>query len=310
MARDETRLDSRLRGAWQTLAAPSGAMTPSIEGAVMRTRLLAVAAVLVSLVAVVADCGASSATATPTAATFTATSTLDGKTVLPRHIRWIAETTMPASQVAQVSFQIDGKTYWTETAPPYVYSGNQGTKHLGYLVTTWLKPGRHRFTVQIKAKSGHTAVDSVKARVLPAPEVPTALSGTWQRTLANPVPPDAGSDASQPNPAGTYTITFTRRWIQDHYPGTYNKNNSTCIGCILDDDYLPGTKTFRVWGAVTIAPESTWAAEGGWWCYPEGPATTYSWSVSGNTLTLAPVGGHDGCGQRGKTWTGTWTRVH
>jgi hypothetical protein len=276
----------------------------------MRARLLAVSAVLASLVVIAVDRGASSMAATPAAASFTATSTLDGKTVLPRHLRWLGSTTLPASQVAQVSFLIDGKVHWTETAPPYAYSGNQGAGHVGYLVTTWLTPGRHRFTVQVKAKDGRTAVDKVTARVLPAPEVPTALSGTWQRTLANPVPPDPGSSANQPNPAGTYTITFTRRWIQDHFPGTYNANNSTCYGCILDDDYLAGTKTFQVWGAASFAPESSWGAEGGWWCYPDGPPATYSWSVSGNTLTLAAVGGHDTCGQRSRTWTGTWTRIH
>ena len=37
------------------------------------------------------------------------------------------------------------------------------------------------------------------------------------------------------------------------------------------------------------------------------PTTTGS--VSGDTLTLAPVGGHDACGIRGLVWGGTWTRV-
>jgi hypothetical protein len=278
---------------------------------------LAVAAVLLSLVAITAGCGASgttatpAVTATPAAATFNATSTLDGKTVLPRHLRWVGSSTLPASQVANVSFLIDGKVHWVETAPPYVYSTNQGEGHYGYLVTSWLKPGQHRFTVQVKAKDGRTAVDNVTARVLPTAEVPTALSGTWQRTLAHPVPPDPAPAANEANPAGTYRITFQQRWIQDHIPGTYNANNSTtCDGCIMDDDYAPGTKIFRVWGAVTFAPESTWGAEGGWWCYPDGPPATYTWSVTGNKLTLAPVGGHDPCGQRRKTWTGTWTRIH
>jgi hypothetical protein len=274
----------------------------------MRTRLLAVAAVLISLPAIAANYSAAVANATPAAATFKATSTLDGKTVLPRHLRWVASTTLPAAQVKEVSFLIDGKVRWIETEPPYVYSGADNG-HIGYLVTTWLSPGRHRFAVQIKAKNGRIAVDNVTARVLPAPRVPTALSGTWQRTLANPVPPEPGSGANSPTPAGTYTITFTRRGIQDHLPGTYNAKNSTCYGCITDDDYLPGRRTFSVWGAVTFAPESTWGAEGGWWCYPDGPTATYSWSVTGNQLTLAPIGGHDACSQRGTAWTGTWTRV-
>lgn len=275
----------------------------------MRIRLLAAAAIPISLVAIAVDRGASSVAAAPAAATFKAASTLDGKTVLPRHIRWVASTTLPASQVATVSFLIDGRVHWVETEPPYVYSNNEGNGHFGYLVTTWLTPGEHRFTVQVKAKDGRTAADNVTARVLPAPAIPAALAGTWQRTLAHPVPPEPGAPASQPNPAGTYTITFERRWIQDQIPGTYNPKNKACAGCIFDDDYLAGTKTFRVWGAVTIAPASTWTVRGGWWCYPDGPPATYTWTITANKLTLAPVAGHDACSQRGTTWTGTWTRI-
>src|SRR5271156_4835072 len=122
-------------------------MTTSTEGAGMRTRLFAVSAVLVALLAIAANCGAPAAPAPPAAVTFKATSTLDGKTVLPRHLRWVASTTLPASQVATVSFLIDGTVRWVETEPPYVYSNNDGNGHFGYLVTTWLTPGQHRFTV-------------------------------------------------------------------------------------------------------------------------------------------------------------------
>ncbi|HZS58552.1 MAG TPA: hypothetical protein VFA43_04735, partial [Gemmatimonadaceae bacterium] len=144
---------------------------------------------------------------------------------------------------------------------------------------------------------------------LPAPEVPSALAGSWQRTLSKPVPPDSGASGFQPNPAGTYTITFTKQFIQDHFPGTYDTSNTICYGCILDDDYVPGPTTFRVWGGVQFQPEQSWAAEGGEWCNTDGPPATYSWSVSGDTLTLTPLGGQDGCHQRGTTWTGTWTRA-
>ena len=39
------------------------------------------------------------------------------------------------------------------------------------------------------------------------------------------------------------------------------------------------------------------------------PVADYSWSVSGDTLTLAPIGGGDPCGIRGFIWTGQWTRA-
>jgi hypothetical protein len=237
------------------------------------------------------------------------TSTLDGKTVLPHHLRWIGSAGSSASEITKVDFLIDGKLHWSETKPPYVYAGNGPGAHRGYLVTSWLAPGKHAFTVKVYTSSGQTAVDAVVARVLPAPEVPHALAGTWQRTLGKPVPADPGATGVQPNPAGTYKITFSRQFIQDHYPGVYNASNTMLYGAIIDDDYVPGPTTFKVWGGVQFQPEMSWAAEGGWWCDSDGPAATYTWSVSGDTLTLAPVGGKDGCRQRGTTWTGTWTRV-
>jgi hypothetical protein len=41
----------------------------------------------------------------------------------------------------------------------------------------------------------------------------------------------------------------------------------------------------------------------------DGPPATYTWSVNGDTLTLAPVGGRDACAIRGFVWAGQWTRV-
>ncbi len=266
------------------------------------------ACAIVALAAAVLPVGGAVAAAAPTK-TFHVTSTLDGKTVLPHHLRWRASTTLLGSQVKKVEFLIDGKLRWVETAPPYVYSSNGNGTDIGYLVTSWLTPGRHRFVVRVLASDGRTATDAVTARVLPAAEVPTALAGTWQRTLANLVPADPGATGGDPDPAGTYTITFDKRWLETRDPGTYKATNSTCYGCIIDSDYVSGASTFEVWGAVTIAPEASWQAVGGWFCNSGGPRATYTWSVSGDTLTLAPVNGTDACNQRGTTWTGTWTRV-
>ena len=49
-------------------------------------------------------------------------------------------------------------------------------------------------------------------------------------------------------------------------------------------------------------------ADGGSRCDMGGPEADYSWSVNGDTLTLAPIGG-DRCAERGLIWTGQWTRV-
>lgn len=40
-----------------------------------------------------------------------------------------------------------------------------------------------------------------------------------------------------------------------------------------------------------------------------GPRADYRWSVSGNTLTLATVGGAELCRVRQFIWAGDWTRV-
>lgn len=271
----------------------------------MRTRTNA--RVILALAAMVLPVSAALA-ATPNTP-LRVTSTLDGKSVLPHHLRWRASTTLPASEVKRVEFLIDGRLRWVETDPPYVYSSDGNGKDLGYLVTSWLTPGRHRFAVRVLAAGGRTATETVTARVLPAVDVPAALAGTWQRTLSAPVPADPGATGGDANPAGTYTITFDKRWIQVHLPGTYKASNAMCDGCVLDSDYVPGASTLRVWGSATIAPESAWKAEGGWWCNSGGPSATYAWSVSGSTLKLAPVNGADACHQRGTTWSGTWTRV-
>jgi hypothetical protein len=271
----------------------------------MRTRITTFT--ILALAALLPPAGAAMAAAP--AKRFKVTSTLDGKSVLPHHLRWQAYVTLPPAQVKKVEFLIDGKVRWVETIPAYIYSSDQEGNYPGYLVTSWLTPGLHRFAVRVHASGQRTATDTVKARVLPAAEVPVALAGTWQRTLADPVPPTAGATGDETNPAGTYTITFDKRWIQDHYPGTYDASKNSCDGCITDDDYVPSASTFQVWGSVTIAPESTWEAEGGWWCNAGGPGATYTWTVSGSTLTLTPVGGTDRCSQRGTTWTGQWTRA-
>src|SRR6185437_1520762 len=89
---------------------------------------------------------------------FKVTSTLDGKTVLPHRIRWLAFPKLPLTKVQRVDFLIDGgKPRWVEQNPPYVYGEDEGGLHKGYLVTSWLTPGRHRFTVRATITGGRTS---------------------------------------------------------------------------------------------------------------------------------------------------------
>src|SRR5215471_21260744 len=67
---------------------------------------------------------------------FTVTSTLDGKTVLPVRIQWIA-TPQNVQNVSEVDYFIDGYHAWTEHTAPYQFASDGD-----YLVTTFLKPGQ------------------------------------------------------------------------------------------------------------------------------------------------------------------------
>jgi len=242
---------------------------------------------------------------------FNLASTLDGKTVLPHRIHWVALPALPASRVREVDFLIDGRRAWVEHKPPYAYADDGG-----FLVTSWLTPGKHRFTVRAIPLDGHPATDTVVARVLPSPEVPAALAGSWQRKITNtsgaPAPRSAGNPTSTLTPTGRYTITFDRRWIQDVFPCTTSPcafDSNTGAGGEFVSDWNPGPSTFYVQGAVTFRVFKDTDRLAGWWCQTWGPSATYTWSATGNTLKLAPVGGHDACAIRGFVWSGTWKRA-
>jgi hypothetical protein len=240
------------------------------------------------------------------------TSSLDGKAVLPHRISWIAYPTIATSQIKAVDYLIDGKLDWIGDASPSTYSDTDG-----YLVTSWLSPGLHRFTVRVVARNGDTAADTVTARVLPAPVPPAALVGSWQRTINTagaPAPGSAGNPTSTITPDGTYTITFSQKWIEDHFPGKFSISGSIVgnsgDGFELLSDWTPGRATFHVQGAVSIQPFDVNTDQlGGSWCEWGGPAANYSWAVTGKVLTLKPVGGADACSIRGFIWTGRWTRI-
>ena len=242
-------------------------------------------------------------------AAFRLTSSLDGRAELPHRIHWLAYPRVPRATKVKVEFFIDGgKVLWAERDIPYSYADDDG-----YLVTSWLKPGMHRFTVRATivrqgatiVKNGDVVEHTVVARVLPAPNPPSALSGTWQRK-----PKTSGTTL----PSGTYKLVFEKRWIQDRFPGKFDPATShangpgTGKGVIQDNDWEPGTETFHVQGAVVWKRYHVTDPEGGSWCNYGGPGADYTWSVIEKTLTLAPVGGKDPCAARGRLWTGEWTR--
>jgi hypothetical protein len=266
---------------------------------------------LISGVTLLAGLALLSSMAIASGTPFNVTSSLDGKSVLPHRIHWLAFPALPMAQVKAVDFVIDGKVDWIEHARPYTYADDGG-----YLVTSWLSPGLHRFTVRAIADDGRTASDTVVARVAPPPAVPPALAGTWQRTVNTadaPAPGSPGNPTDTYTPDGTYTMTFDRKWIFDSFPGKFSvevsENEKTGDGFQFVDDWTPGASSFYVQGAVTFRVPNNSQRLAGWWCETWGPSATYTWSVTGDTLTMAPVGGPDACAIRGFIWTGRWTRV-
>ena len=114
---------------------------------------------------------APSAAAEQGATAFTIRSSLDGKTVLPHRIRWIAYPSAPVL-FPGVEFLIDGKLVFAEPAEPFAFGADgrdeaTRTVKTGYLVTSWLAPGKHSFTVRGKALvagARTTATKTVVAR--------------------------------------------------------------------------------------------------------------------------------------------------
>ncbi len=219
---------------------------------------------------------------------FKVTSTLDGKKVLPHRIRWLGRPNLPASKVSEVRFLIDGKTRWIEHNPPYTYGDDTN-----WLVTSWLSPGSHHFTVRAKAKGGNTAQRTTIARVLPAPAPPAELAGSWKRTVTTA---QAGGA-----PAGTWELSIGKAGWKIRDPlGTGN---------FIDVAYLSAGR-LQARGGIWTKPHNPY--EGNGWCEDSNAPVDYRWTVSTGILTLA-LSGPDRCGKRNDKqhfiWAGAWTKV-
>ena len=261
----------------QTDIAGSGASTPIVD----RSSTVAAAS--------------SALAATGSKKPFEVSSTLDGKSVLPQRIHWLAFPKLPRSQIAKVDFLIDGKVRWIEYNAPYTY-GDDGN----WLVTSWLTPGMHRFSVRVKTNKGRVASDTVLAQVVASPPPPAGLDGThWTRTFA------AGQlDAD--TPVGIWTITIDSTGLRIKDPGG---------GANYIDVVYPSPGALQSRGGIwtrnpTTAEKRNGGAhiqEGNGWCSDTNKSVDFRWAVAGTTLTLTLVG-QDNCGVS-SVWAGDWTRV-
>ena len=222
------------------------------------------------------------------------TSTLDGRRTLPHRIRWIARPGMPHSRVARVEFAIDGKLRWIERKRPYVYGDDSD-----WLVTSWLAPGLHHFTVRVIPHRGATASRTTTARVPTAPVPPAELAKTrWSHLLKN--------QGELGSPPGTWTLHINAvGWRIDDPKGNSN---------LLDVAYVsPDVVELR--GGIWTRPRSN--REGNGWCEDTNQAVRYRWSVTGDELSLA-LAGPKRCGDQATVLSGagvprssggTWARL-
>lgn len=256
---------------------------------------VAISGVIFIVALAAAGCGSSSPAhkAAASVGSLSVRTTLDGHTALPQRIHWIA-TPSETTNVSQVDFLIDGKLGWVEHVAPYYY-GDDGN----WLVTSFLAPGRHVFTVRVVGGTGKPIVDTVRASVGTPSQPPVGLPGTWMRTVT---PADVNKATSgQPPPPGLWHLRITPKgWqLKDPTPGsTYG---------LFDVAYLPRTQ-FQMRPTIEYPPYPN--SNKGGFCEDTDPLSNWSYSFAsgGKTLVLHPVG-RDPCGDRPAILEGTWVRV-
>ena len=266
---------------------------------------------LLALVAAAGIAASPSALAARGDQPFSVSSSLDGKKVLPLRSHWLGYTSLPLAQVDRVEFLIDGTVRWVEHHAPYVYGGDEDGKNMGYLITTWLKPGLHRFVVRVVDKAGHSAEDAVSARTAAGPAPPLELAGkTWTRTLS--------LDRSKPDSQGHPWFLWFDAIGEWHVPQGLNGG----AGVVDEFDVRGHTLTIYapIVAGVQEVEKGVCSGNGcmhvkhngkiyefaGSDCFIK-DFGRYPWAVSGDTLTIKLI--HDPCVTRQAIFPGTWTRV-
>jgi DNA-binding SARP family transcriptional activator len=284
-----------------------------------RGRMLALAVALAALSASAiagVELGTGSSSAHPTTSGLAqkrTTSGLDGLTVLPQRMRWVVHPDVPASAVREVDYIIDGKLRWVEHYPPYYYGADDNGANPGYLFTTWLTPGEHVFTAHVVSSANDKSpTDVVTARVLPAPEPPAALAGTWTRTVtkqdqAKSSPAFGANGANNVPPAGVWHLVFDRIGAWELDPVHTGLVTAYKVVADVLFAYAPISMAPCIQDGPCGITRFGHHHIGGRDCNYAGPFGTYRWSVSGAKLTLTAI--HEPCGQRRAIWEGTWTRV-
>jgi hypothetical protein len=239
-----------------------------------------IAAVAAAVAVVVTGSGVASR-----ATTFTVSSTLSRTHVLPHRIHWLGKPSLPPSQIREVDFLIDGRRSWVEHHGPYTY-GYDGN----YLVTSWLTPGLHTFTVVAVATNGRRARVSSTARTLLPAAPPAGLPGSWHRRIA-------AAEAGAAGRAGIWTLTISS-------VGWRLLDPSRRQGALIDVAYL-SPETLEARGGIATRDHDP--QENNPWCDEPFEPVRYHWHVAADRLSLA-LAGPSRCDGQSRVWAGDWTR--
>jgi hypothetical protein len=216
---------------------------------------------------------------------FAVASTLSGKHVLPHRIHWLGTPSLPPSEIREVEFLIDGKLSWVEHHSPYTY-GYDGN----YLVTSWMKPKVHTFTVVAVATNGRRAMIVTRARTAAPKAPPAALAGRWYRTLSP-------AEARGSGPPGMWRLTIDDVGWRIVAPGRRQ-------GALIDVAYL-SSNTLEARGGIASRDHDP--LENNPWCDEPFEPVRYRWRVSADQLTLGLVRPRR-CDGQSRVWAGAWTR--
>ena len=213
------------------------------------------------------------------------TTTIDGKKVLPHRMHWVARPSAHATEVESVTFLIDGKVRWVESAAPYTY-GDDGN----WLVTSWLTPGRHRFTARVLAIDARRATTTTVAKVVAAPKPPSELNDTrWTREYTAAETGDA--------PAGTWRLRIDRTGWKITDPNG--------DGAYIDVAYL-SPSLLETRGGIWTKPHNP--DEGQAWCEDTNEPVRFTWKVDGDSLTFGRIG-PSRCDGFGAFMSRTWSHA-
>lgn len=201
-----------------------------------------------------------------------------------------AKTSGGNNLVESVEFWADGKKLWTEHNAPYTFNDDNS------LLFPWLLGGgTHVLKVTANLKSGQVASTSATVST-EAAVVPAGLIGTFTRNVPES---DYGPGfVSDGTPFGVWTLQIKANGeMIDSVPGGGEGTHEAFTA-------TPTTLTMQGYRAWNVP--SGYAQGGMCNSTPEQP-DGYTWTRTGNELTLASPTDLAQCVDRGGLFIGTWT---